>query len=502
MSSEWQRLSPVAVIYFAVRGLMHLLNTYAVVIAAVIAASQFGFSAQQIAVYVVLAVVLLLLGSLLYYLNFAYIQEPGRFLIRHGIFSKNRTELPFGKIQNVSVKQPFYYRPFNLVVLSMDSAGSSSREVALAALSREKAELIQGTIAQFNERQEEGAAQAQTACEGGVADAPEPSLLLTRSTFDVVLHGLAHNRAWFLLAVATPLLAQMDRPLQQMVEALGLDASDFLAHASMLVLAGLALLCVLGFVFLMSLLSVAGAVLALADLKLYYDRGTYKRTSGLLNRYETQVKKSRVQTLRYQQSWLDLVAKRLNMVLEPFAVATVAENQNMMQKILLPSISHSQFCDLARHLYADFDFNSVNFSGVSRLYLLRAMVFLVLPATLAAAVLAAHSDSWRFLTPVVVAITLAGAMILRWRRLGVGTGGRYVVVRRGFIGREYFCFAAHKAQQVKIRQSLFLQRRGLATLEIVLASRTLTVPLIDQAHALRIAEQCLRASELSKRSWM
>lgn len=504
MSSEWQRLAPMAVIYFAVRSLVQLLNAYAVVLAAVIAASQLGFSSLQLAVYIALALLAVFLCATLYYLNFAYIQEADCFLIRHGILSKNRIELPFNKIQNVSLKQPFYYRPFNLVVLSMDGAGSNNSEVALAALSRDRAESIQRAIAQFNDVpghvRDNGFALTEEGQPALAKPASEP--LLTRSTFDVVLHGLAHNRAWFLVALAAPVLMQLDRPLERLVEFSGFELNSLAGHASTAMLVGLAVLAGVALLCLLSLLSVVGAMLALADLKLFYEAGTYKRTSGLFNRYEIQVKKSRVQTLRYQQNWLDLWARRLNMVFEPFASAGFEQGQSAMQKILLPSISHAQFCEISKHLYPDFNFDDLRFCQVDKLYLIRAMLSIVAPATAASAFIAGVSDTGQLLLPLAVAIVLTGAMVLRWRRLGIASTGIYVVVRRGFIGREYFCFAAHKAQQVRIYQSVFLRRRGLATIEVVLASRSLRVPLLPEARTLEIAQQCLQASEQSKRSWM
>lgn len=499
MNNEWQRLSLWAIVYFAVRGLMQLFNAYAVVVAGAIALSQMGLSVLEVVASVLVIVALLVFWAALYYFNFAYVQEPTRFLIREGIFSKKRTELSFSKIQNTTLKQPFYYRPFKLVVLNMETAGSRGSEVALAALSREKAESIQQAIQRFHEKGEaDSSASRPDASTGG----GERSSLLTRSTLDVVLHGLAHNRAWFILAIAVPVFSQMDQPVERVFEWLGVDVGHVVEHASAIWLAGLFLLAFAVLVFVLSAFSVAGAILALYDLKLFYDKGTYKRTSGLFSRYEIHVKKSRVQTLRYQQNWLDLLVKRLNMVLEPFSVAAVSEGENMMQKILLPSVTHAQFKAIAAHIYPDFDLDKVVITRVNALYLLHGFFLRVLPATVFVAVLAFGITLWQWLAPILAGVVLAGILYLRWRRIGVGVYRGFVVVRGGIIGREYFCFAAHKMQQVKFRQSLLLKRRGLATLEIVLASRTLRAPLIPEALAIDIAELCMRASVLPERSWM
>lgn len=139
-----------AIVFFAFRGLKHIANLYPAFIGVFITAQHFDLGWGAIALYTFYAFVVLVLGASLYYLNFFYIQQGDKFLIRSGILQKDRLELPFARIQNITVKEPFYFRPLGLVILNMDSAGSAQKEVGIAALSLAKAATIKDTIEQYN----------------------------------------------------------------------------------------------------------------------------------------------------------------------------------------------------------------------------------------------------------------------------------------------------------------------------------------------------------------
>ena len=68
--------------------------------------------------------------------------------VRRGIFEVAQIDLDFSRVQNVSIINPFYFRPLGLVSLTIESAGSSDEEVVLAALRDDHAEHIRQAIAQ------------------------------------------------------------------------------------------------------------------------------------------------------------------------------------------------------------------------------------------------------------------------------------------------------------------------------------------------------------------
>lgn len=509
MSSEWQRLSPWAILFFAARGMKHITNLYPAFIGVFITAQHLDLSWGQIGFYTLCAFVVLVLSATLYYLNFFYIQEDDRFLIRSGIFQKDRLELPFGRIQNITVKEPFYFRPMGLVILNMDSAGSAQKEVGIAALSIKRAEAIKRSIEAFNVGSKrssianEKRADEKSTADEAVGAVGERKLLITRSNMDIILHGITHNRAWILLAVMAPFFEQLQSVLVSVVESIGFDFSAWVSNKSVFILTILLFGFAFVFFFIMSLLSVLGSILSLYDYKLSFGGGAYQRNSGLINKHEIQVKKSRIQSVRYIQNWMDTVLGRLVLILDPFS-ANVAQPgmASIMQKILVPSINDAEYDRLVRHVYPDFKLDKTAFSGISKYYLMRKFYFIYLPLQLVALVVPALLELAHLYAFSPLALLVMPLFYLRWRRYGWCEQGEFVVIRSGFIGVEYTCFPRFKVQQVKTFQSVFLKRKQLASVQFVLASSAITLPFVAERDAYRLADSALFEAEMSGRSWM
>lgn len=501
MSSDeaWQRLSPFAIVYFTGRTLAAFLNALPVLAAGVIAVIQ--SDVQTLIFYVAILALLIALFATLHYLNFYYVQLHDRFLIRRGVLSRNRVEIPFNKVQNINIKQPWYFRPLKLVVLSIDSAGSASKEVEIAALRGEHADRIKQHVMAFHQSGPGVAAFTTARAPTEISDRANP--ILTRSTWDILIHGFTNNRAWLLLAFLAPALGQMDAIVGQFLQSLGVDFQSWMSAQTTFWLA-LFSVTLLMFVFvIMSLLSMSGAMLALFNYQLFYKDGIYTRKSGLFNRYEIQVKKTRVQTLKLAQSALDLVFDRSNLTLVPFS-SMAGRNQyaTFMQKILVPSLTREEANRLAAHIYPGLDLSQVRFRPISRHYILRKLLTVALPSSLVlAVVLTPHST-----LSGLLALSVFGGMSLliwlRWRRYGVATTRDYVLLRSGLLGTTIQCLPAVKVQQVGYLQSFFMRRRRLANLQLVAASRTLTLPFIPSHYAENLTDLILAKLELSETSWM
>ncbi|MDO6421592.1 PH domain-containing protein [Saccharophagus degradans] len=504
MSNDWQRLSPWAIVFFAFRGLKHIANLYPAFIGVFITAQHFDLGWGAIALYTFYAFVVLVLGASLYYLNFFYIQQGDKFLIRSGILQKDRLELPFARIQNITVKEPFYFRPLGLVILNMDSAGSAQKEVGIAALSLAKAATIKDTIEQYNAARSSEAEMSDTTAntETDKVDPSTKTLLITRSNADIVLHGITHNRAWLLLAFMAPFFEQIQTLLFHVIEAIGFDFATWISNKSVFVITMLFIVSAFFVFFVMSLLSVLGSILSLYDFKLYAGKNVYQRNSGLLNKHEIQVKKSRVQALRYVQNWMDRIVGRLVLILEPFNASSGQPAASIMQKILVPSINDTEFDGLAKHVYPTFALQKDTFKPISKYYLVRKLYMVVLPLFAATAAVAIVSKQYELLVFTPLVFLLMPLFYCRWRRYGWMQCDDYLVVRSGFIGVEYFVFPRYKVQQVKVYQSIFLKRKKLASVQFVLASRAAFIPFMGEQDAHALANNTLYEVEVSGRSWM
>ncbi len=70
------------------------------------------------------------------------------------------------------------------------------------------------------------------------------------------------------------------------------------------------------------------------------------------------------------------------------------------------------------------------------------------------------------------------------------------------IGIDYQCFEPYKAQQVIVKQSVFMKRRKQATVKFVLASGAVTVPFLPEDYVNKLADSVLFEVESTRRSWM
>lgn len=91
---------------------------------------------------------LLVLGLLLFfqfiysyrsYLNYQFYIKKDALCLDYGVFKKSNLEIPFYRIQNISIEQNIIQRILGVVGLKIDTAGAKSSEVKIKALSVSKA---------------------------------------------------------------------------------------------------------------------------------------------------------------------------------------------------------------------------------------------------------------------------------------------------------------------------------------------------------------------------
>jgi len=134
-------------------------------------------------------------ASILSYLRFWFCITDDRVLVRSGVVHKEELIVEFNRIQNITIKEPFYMRPFGLALLSIDTAGSRNKEITLGGIAKPLAHTLRETILS-EQRPVTGDDIDEPACE------IEPTLLLARSRRDIVIYGLTANfLLWIAIAV-------------------------------------------------------------------------------------------------------------------------------------------------------------------------------------------------------------------------------------------------------------------------------------------------------------
>ncbi|MDU0354867.1 PH domain-containing protein [Paraglaciecola aquimarina] len=105
-------------------------------------------------------------------------------------------------------------------------------------------------------------------------------------------------------------------------------------------------------------------------------------------------------------------------------------------------------------------------------------------------------------TSTGIFIILCALIYIRWTRWGIACDEQYIYIRKGLFGVDYYCFPIFKIQQTTFKQSILQKNSKLASVQFVLASGSLKIPLISQALAYKLINESLFTVESSEKSWM
>ncbi|XQW84036.1 PH domain-containing protein [Thalassotalea piscium] len=514
-TDKWQRISPIAMLYFIVKIFVGLLGNIVYITPALIFGYKEIMANPHIWLPITLLVMLLiLLGTFLSFYFFQYRLSNGHIEIRSGVFSKKHVNLPFNRIQNVKLEQPLYYRPFNYTCMQLDTAGSQKQEAKVVALKLDFAEALKREILAAHESQtdvtnESLHSDVKTQNSSQTTDdipSSNEKILNTRSLSDLVIHGLSNNRIWIFLGGLAPFFDDIGESLVSFFLQFGIDIETLfvIADKAWWQIGLFALTLTFMAMLFLSMLSVAGAILSYYNFTLSKVGDRYIRRSGLLTKHEVTMRLSRLQMIIKQQDWLDVLLKRINVKFEQ----SNPYGQNFQQgagnnKIIVPSVKADECEMLVDDVYPTNQLASIHFQSISKRFLLRHIGYFLTPlyASLVIA-LVYHGQFPLILGATLVYGAISGLIFCRWLRWGYAVDKEFIYIRKGMLGVDYYCFPIYKVQQTQFIQSWFLKRNKLCSITFILAAGGQKIPFISEALGYTLIDTALYQVESSKRSWM
>ena len=496
---EWQRISPIAILYFVGSIIKHLVNN-ALVLIAPLAFTYEKLIQHQLYVWLglsTLVVLLFLYAGLAYYFYLFRISDD-TVEIKAGVFAKKHLNLPFSRIQNISIEQPFYYRMTDFSCLQLDTAGSAKQEAKIIAVPLQLGNSLKHFILQHKEFE---LPQQETPA----ADNNE-QLLNKRSLSDLIVHGITNNRVWIILGITAPFYDSGAKVISDYLLSLGIDINAMFSDQSIAwwQLGLYALSATMMIMMVVVLLSIAGSILMFYGYTLSKSKDRYIRRSGLITHQEVSMKLSRLQLVIRKQDWLDVLLGRINLVFKQNSAFEHAQQAlNNVNSLIVPSIKDLECRILTDDALIGNRLMQVDFHAISKRFILRNAVFFWLPLC---ALLFFATVYNQLVTEAVIIINayalIVGLVCLRWKRWGYAFDNNYIYIRKGLLGVDYYCFPIFKVQQTKLHQSIFMKKRKMATLGLVLASGGLTIPYIREDSCRHIVDFSLFTVESEPRSWM
>jgi putative membrane protein len=503
-NEQWLRISPLAVIFFilniAQKALTQGLPMLVVVFAWV--ASADGYQRYWLFRGAALLAIVGLGFSILSYLRFRYRIHDDRILLRQGVLHREALDVEFSRVQNITIKEPFYMRPLGLGVLSIDTAGSGAKEISIAGIQRDLAHELRDQIL--------GAARSETTeTTDHLVGKEEPRLLVALGRRDVLIYGLTANfMLWVAIAIGAIFGAGdlTERFFSWLAKRFAVeDTLVFLQNEGGTLLVVVAILGLMLLVLiLLPLISILGALFRYDGYRLTVDGETYRKSSGLLTRFDDSIKQHKIQALVWKQNFIALFFNRISIQLRQASAGSEANKGPVPAKanFLVPSLRPEPAHELSGEFFPGCMPAQADYSNVDRRrFMVFNMAVLLLPATLIA-LIPSLLVSWKVLLVVPV---FAGVLYMittrRWQKTGYGVAGAYGFVRNGFLGTQTTIFPLFKVQRIDVRQTPIQHRKGLAHLTIHLASHSVKVPYVTVEDANLFRDLALYQAENSKVAW-
>ena len=506
--ASWQRISPIALLYFLIKLLKELVGNFVYLLPALYIGYNHLIENPSFWLPITLAVIAVIL--LIVFLKFYFFKfrlHNNTIEIRSGVLAKKHINLPFSRIQNVKLEQPIYYRPFHYVCMALDTAGSHKQEAKVVALNIDFAEQLKKAILQTHQTAATNKDQQDIAEEKTVTTSNNTEKILNqRSLLDLVIHGMSNNRVWIFLGGLAPFFDNIANYIIHWLDNLGVNTEQLfsLTDKPWWQVSLYALTLTLMILLPITLFSILGAILSFYNFTLTKVNDRYIRRSGLLTKHEVTMKLSRLQMIIRQQDWLDKLLKRINLRFEQNqSLENKLDANAYNNKIIVPSITESQCQALIDDAYPDNQLKHITFTGISKRYLLRHIGYILLPIYLGLSCFFYLNDKSimiLLLTPIFILLSLV--IFLRWRRWGFAIDNNYLYVQSGAIGLDQRIFPLYKIQQTRFKQSIFLRKHQLCHIRLILASGNVTIPYMKQAEGYNIIDNCLYIVEKSRRSWM
>lgn len=509
-TNQWQRLSPIAIVYFGVSFIQGIIGQFIYITPALLLGYNSIKDNPWIGFPIAIGLLALLLTSVM--LSFYFFQfrlSKNSIEIRSGVLSKKHVNLPFSRIQNVKIEQPIYYRAIGFACLTLDTAGSRKQEAKVVALKLDFAEKLKQEIMG---QHTESTRQSNEAADNKPIETPvsnEERIINTRSIKDLVIHGITSNRIWIFLGVLAAFYEKLSKYVEDFLQTFGVDLGKlFDPSTHSLWQLGLYSLSVIMMAMLMlAVFSIFGAIMVFYGFTLSKVEDRYIRRSGLFTRHEVSMRLSRLQSIAHKRDWLDMLLGRVNLRFEQSnAQIGGMENggiSNLTDKIIIPSVTTNEALSLTLDVYPENALENINFIAISKRFFIRYIGVLCAPIYLAVLILLVILAHYALILPTTIVFAFVCVLIfMRWKRWGIAIDENYLYVRKGIFGVDHFVFPIYKVQQTILKQSKFMKRRQLCSVGFILASGAVDVPFIKEVQGRELINRSLCEVENSGKSWM
>lgn len=400
-------------------------------------------------------IIIVLISGILSWLRFTYRLEEGELRIEYGVFVRKKRYIPFERIQSLDLSEGIFQRPFGLVRVNVETAGTSGSneaEAVLTAISKEEAELIQKTM--FSAKVATESVSGETATEK-----PTEEIIYRISSRELLLLASTSGGAGVVLSAVIAFASQFEEiiPYEKVFRGLADFLSNGIVFVSMLIFIG----------FLIAWIA------ALIGTMIKYASFTVKKSGhdliisrGLLEKRQLTIPLHRIQAIQISE----------NIIRQPFGYSTVyvenaggsALNNEGARVMLLPIIKKQQMMDILSPYLPDYQFDvAINPAPKRALkrYMIRGLLvtapFVIVPIV--------FFRPWGYLSLLLLLLSLLFSY-LKYKDAGWKVDEQQLTLRSRFLIRNTILMRRNRIQSLRTQESYFQRKKQLATIGAVVMS--------------------------------
>lgn len=488
-----QRVSLITLVYFFFRSIIQLFkqaSNFLPVIIILFAVGDVVRTWLLLAIGVALPVGLVAHAGLSWW-YFRYEVSNHTLHIRDGILKRKQLTLDYARIQQADVREPWYFRPFKLAILGVESAGSDSKEVELAGIDLNYAHNLKGDMLAFSEQN----TSAQSAAPAQPSQA-SPSLSMQLPLKEVARFGLMHNPILLLLPIIAYPLTQADNVFDDYIwpyleqflstfENVGDTASGWLFIT--LLIAALALIIVS--------LSVVLAIVRFYKFTLLVHDGRYQAKAGLFTVTSRGFQFVRLQRVVIQQGLIARFIKRVSMRVNQTGHGRA---QQMDKVFFVPVLNKNR----QQQLHQELGLEEPTWRGVHPASMIVPTIFSTLFISLIAFGISGFDLTVGTHALWISALVACTVQFLGWRKRALFLGDKWLATRSGVLGIQQRFIPSTKIQALRLHQGPWLRVWGTASLHVYSAAGRETIAWLPK-HKIEALRDSLisRSAEYTER-WM
>ncbi|NRD22437.1 PH domain-containing protein [Winogradskyella litoriviva] len=436
-------------------------------------------------------IVIILVIAILKYLNFKFYLSKEDFHLSSGIINKDTTIIPKSKIQNVYIKQNFLQQIINVVSLKIETAGDKKSEIEISALDRPTAILLKKRL--FN--------KLSVASEelDLVDHIEEPEIFFKVTLKRLLLEGLSQNHFKSFLLIFTfvfSLYNEFEEYLQELKLEEHIDDFVQLDEDTLFNLLITNVIIVIVVVLISLLFSVVKTFIINFNLEVVEHQKTVEINKGLFNKVSLSLMPSRIQNLVITTNRV-----KQYLGLHSLSVKQAMVNQKQQKNFNIVALEKEQLNYLINKLLLNYIAEGETEKPSTYFMRISALEMLSLGILINTVLLFLFGVEMLLINFVFVPLAVL-YVYFAYKKAYYRISDNYITIGSGVIDTITNILEIHKIQGIKLKQTLFQKRSGIASLVILTASKAVTIPYITKTEALSIYNYLLYKVESQDKNWM